>query len=173
MRLRRHEESIIIVYYSILREQLGFDFDYIGANGAAARYKDGTCAYRQFPCQVFLDLCRYLRDRHVNASASIRWQGERIWSNTDRYPCEETFAQKWMPMTLAQLDTLNPNAGIERTQVFTASDQRDSLKEILMKQNYPVTITTSDRYIIDLGPQNCTKGTALKQLCELIGYHWM
>ncbi len=74
--------------------------------------------------------------------------------------------QKWIPMTLAQLETLNPNVGIDRIQVFTASDQRDSLKEVLMKQNYPVTITTIDRYIIDLGPQNCIKVTALKHLCE-------
>ncbi len=39
---------------------------------------DGACTYRQFPCHVFIDLCRHLRERHVNASASIRGKESRF-----------------------------------------------------------------------------------------------
>lgn len=154
----------------VLRERMGFDVNFIGCNGAMVRLQNGKEIIKQFPCNVFIDVCRFLKENNINASAATGIKNQWIWSWNDRYPRGETmYAHIWDDIVIADLDALDPDYGLERVQIFTPSENRDTLRKQLEDQNYPVWITTSDDHMIDMGPLNCDKGIAIKEMCQYYG----
>lgn len=157
-------------HYPVLKERMGFDINFIGCNGAMVRLENGQESIKQFPCKVFIDVCRFLKEHNINASAATGIENEWIWSWNDRYPQGEAlYAHIWNDIVIPDLNDLDPEYGLQRVQIFTPSENRDRLRKQLEAQHYPVQITTSDDHMIDMGPFNCDKGIAIKEMCQYYG----
>ena len=154
-------------HYSVLTEKLGLNVEFIGSNGATVRLDTGEEIIKEFPCSVFIDLCEFIKENNINASAATGIDDEWVWSAYDCYP-------KGVPaydsmrdfITIANLDQINPTLGIVRIQVFTPPENRDLLKEMIIARNYPVVVTTSDHDMVDIGPFGSSKGISIMELCE-------
>lgn len=154
-------------HYPVIAEALGFDINFIGGNGAAVRLETGETIIKQLPCSVYIDLCRKVIEQDLNISVTTGFNNQWIWSRTDRYPRGvPAYDSVWDSVIQADLETIDPTAGVERIQIFVPPPQRDELRAFIQKQNYPGLITTSDQDMIDIGPLNSSKGISILELCE-------
>ncbi len=157
-------------HYPVIAEKLGFDFNFIGGNGAAVRLETGETIIKQLPCSVYLDLCRYVLENDLNISVATGYHDCWLWSGNDRYPRGvPAYDSLWDSIVVAKLDEINPEDGVERIQIFVPPHQRDAFKETLSRRNYPGIITTSDCDMIDIGPLNSSKGISIMELCAKFG----
>lgn len=153
-----------------LTETLGFNVNFIGGNGACVMLESQQTIIKQFPCRIFIDLCRFVKENGINASVAVGLNDHWLWSSTDCYPKgNESYASIWDSVEIANLDEIDPEQGIERVQIFTPAENRDKLKAMILERNYEVTITTSDIDLIDIGPLNCSKGISITEMCERHG----
>lgn len=156
-------------HYSVLIDKLGFDVHFIGSNGASVRLETGEIFTKYLPCSIFIDLCRMIKDANINASAATGLYNKWVWSGNDRYPKgEATYKSFWDSITIADLDKIDPEKGVERIQVFTPPENREALKALIISRNYPCVVTTSDRDMIDIGPLDSSKGISILELCKIM-----
>lgn len=154
-------------HYSDLTKALGFDINFIGTNGAAVLLENKEKIVKQLPCQVFIDVCRFVKENKLDASVTTGLNNQWIWSRNDGYPRGvKAYDTIWDSIFIANLDEINPEAGIERIQIFTPPENRNRLKELLISKNFPANVTTSDKDMIDMGPLHCSKGISILELCE-------
>lgn len=158
-------------HYEVIIEQLGFKPNFIGSNGAEVIYESGEVIIKQIPMQIFIDLCEYIKKEKINASVATGFNDEWIWSSKDCYPIKDakTYLPTWDYIKVVELEELNPLDKIERIQIFVPSNERDELRKRIDLMKYDVTVTTSDKDMIDIGPKNSSKAISILEMCEKYG----
>ena len=158
-------------HYPVLRKTLGFDVNFIGGNGAATRLETGEEIIKTIPYGIFIDLCRYVLDHKINASVATGYNNKWVWSSKDCFPIGLNIFRPGVEETIevADLDSIDPTEGTDRIQIFVPENELSSLRTKLEERGYPVMITTSDTYMIDIGPQNSSKGITIMELCDTFG----
>ena len=158
-------------HYPVLRKTLGFDVNFIGGNGAAVRLETGKEIIKTIPYAIFIDLCRFVLDNKINASVATGYDDKWVWSSKDCFPIGLNIFRPGVEETIevADLDSIDPTEGTDRIQIFVPENELSSLRTKLEERGYPVMITTSDTYMIDIGPQNSSKGITIMELCDTFG----
>lgn len=151
-----------------ITKMLGFKVNYIGCNGASVVLENNEQIIKQFPCKVFIDLCRFVQEKNINASVVTGINDEWVWSSKACYPIRNAteIQPNWDSIKVADLIQLDPTLGIERIQILVLPKERDDLKRQLEELNLQVIITTSDIDMIDIGPLNSSKGISILELCQ-------
>lgn len=159
-------------HYASLAEKLGFEFNYIGCNGAEVRLETGEMIVKQMPNRIFIDLCNLILKSDWDASVATGIDDQWVWSSLDRYPCNrETVKPFWSSAVVADLKKIDPQSKTERIQIFVPAGQREALKDLLLNRKIPAGITTSDVDMIDISPLNCSKGISIQEICQQFGVH--
>lgn len=160
-----------IHHHQVLSEKLGFYPDFIGANGAQVAYSSGKIINKTMSVDIFMDLCRFIKQEKINASIATGIEDEWVWSSSDCYPMvdSEIYQKLLKDIKIVDLDKIYSEKTCVRIQVFTPPEQRDELKDKIISRNYPSIITTSDVDLIDLGPLNSSKGISIMELCQEYG----
>lgn len=158
-------------HYPVLRKTLGFDVNFIGGNGAATRLETGEEIIKTVPYSIFVDLCRFVLDNKINASVATGYNNKWVWSSKDCFPIGLNIFRPGVEETIevADLDSIDPTAGTDRIQIFVPEADLNTLRSQIEARNYPVSITTSDTYMIDIGPENSSKGITIMELCDRFG----
>lgn len=158
-------------HYEVLCNKIGLNPIFIGSNGAAVRYEDGEVCFKTVSIQIFIDLCNLVKDNHINASVATGINNQWVWSSKDCYPIRDAnpLPTYLNDIVIPQLDEIDLSYEVERIQVLVPSENRDQLKALIIEQNYPVSITTSDVDLIDIGPMNSSKGIAILEICQHFG----
>ena len=157
-------------HYSVLTEKLGLEVEFIGCNGAMVRLDTGEEILKEFPCSVFIDLCKFVKENNINASVATGIGDEWVWSGYEKYPRGvEVYDSLRDVISIADLDAIDPTLGTVRIQIFTPPENRDILKGMIIDRNYPVTVTTSDHDMVDIGPLESSKGISIMELCQKYG----
>ena len=156
-------------HYPILNEELGFDVNFIGNNGAACRYINGDVKLKQMPTAIYIDLAKYIKENKINSTIAVGYKGTWLWSSKNCFPVgSDIYTQEFIDtIPIADLDTMDPNFGIERIQVFVEPNEQKEIKALIEARNYSAFVTTSDVYLIDIIPLNCSKGLSIMELCEM------
>jgi len=154
-------------HYNVLCDKLGFKVDFIGGNGAEVILESGEEILKEMPMSIYIDLCYYVIENGINASVTTVNDGW-YWSSIDCYPIKNasTYRKVWNHIKIADLASIDPNKGINRIMILTPPHQRDALKKQIISRNHNVIVSTSDIDSIDVGPLNCSKGIAIKELCN-------
>lgn len=155
-------------HYPFLRKMLGFDVNFIGGNGAAVRLENKKEIIKTIPLSIFIDLCHFVNDNKINASVATGYNDTWIWSSKNCFPIGNNLFKPGVEETIevADLNTINPDIGTDRIQIFVPETELPALRSQIESRNYPVSITTSDTYMIDIGPQNSSKGISIMELSE-------
>lgn len=158
-------------HYPVLRKTLGFDVNFIGGNGAAVRLETGEEVIKTVPYSIFIDLCRFVLDNKINASVATGVHNKWVWSSKDCFPIGLNIFRPGVEETIevADLDAIDPTEGTDRIQIFVPEADLNSLRSQIEERNYPVSITTSDTYMIDIGPENSSKGITVMELRDRFG----
>jgi len=156
-----------IGHYEELCGKLGFKVDFIGGNGSEMVLSSGEIILKEFPCSIFIDLCKYVQENDINASVTTIKDGW-YWSSKDCYPIKNAPVQRkvWEHIRVAKLGEMDSEMGLQRIAVLTPPENRETLKKIIANRNYDVHISTSDIDTIDIGPKNSSKGIAIHELCD-------
>ena len=159
-----------IGHFEELCDRLGFKVDFIGGNGSETILSSGEMILKEFPCSVFIDLCKYVKENNLNASVTTIKDGW-YWSSKDCYPIKDATIQRkvWEHIKIADLNEMDSKMGLQRIAVLTPSENREILKEIIMNRNFDVSISTSEINTIDIGPKNSSKGMSIHELCDHYG----
>lgn len=154
-------------HYEYLTNTLGFKVNFIGANGAAVKLENGEEIIKSMPCALFIDLCKFVKENHINASVACGYDDEWVWSSKDCYPIGYNIFKPGVEedIQVANLEKMDPNVGLDRIQIFVPESDLNDLRKKLESRNYPVVITTSDTNLIDIGPLNSSKGISINELC--------
>lgn len=158
-------------HYPVLRKTLDFDVNFIAGNGAAVRLETGEEIIKTIPYAIFIDLCRFVLDNKINASVATGYNNKWVWSSKDCFPIGLNIFRPGVEETIevADLNAIDPEAGTDRIQIFVPENELFALRAKLEERNYPVVITTSDTYMIDIGPENSSKGISIKELSSTFG----
>lgn len=157
-----------IHHCDVLFGKLGFQTNFIGDNGAEVMLETGEIISKTIPCQVFIDLCKFVIENEIDASVATGINNAWLWSSKDCYPLttEPIFQAMSKDIKVAELDAIDPLMGTTRIQVFTHPNNRDNLKQMIIDRNYGISVTTSDSNLIDVGPLNSSKGISILELCD-------
>ena len=157
-----------IHHYSYLHHILGFDVNFIGCNGAATKLENGEEIIKSMPCQIFIDLCKFVLENNINASVATGYKDEWVWSSKDRYPIGMNIFKPGVEESIQTIDfnEMNPNVGLDRIQIFVPENELIELRTKIEAMNLPAIITTSDTNLIDIGPLNSSKGISIHELCN-------
>ena len=158
-------------HYPVLRKTLGFDVNFIGGNGAAVRLETGKEIIKTIPYAIFIDLCRFVLDNKINASVATGYDDKWVWSSKDCFPIGLNIFRPGVEETIevADLNAIDPDSGTDRIQIFVPENELFALRTKIEERNYPVVITTSDTYMIDIGPVNSSKGISIRELSSTFG----
>lgn len=158
-------------HYPVLRKTLGFDVNFIGGNGASVRLETGEEIIKTIPYAIFIDLCRFVLDNKINASVATGYDDKWVWSSKDCFPIGLNIFRPGVEETIevADLDAIDPTEGTDRIQIFVPEADLNNLRSQIEARNYPVFITTSDTYMIDIGPENSSKGITIMELRDRFG----
>ncbi|MBQ7889429.1 MAG: HAD-IIB family hydrolase [Erysipelotrichaceae bacterium] len=158
-------------HYPVLRKTLGFDVNFIGGNGAAVRLETGEEVIKIVPYSIFIDLCKFVLENKINASVATGVHNKWVWSSKDCFPIGLNIFRPGVEETIevADLDAIDPTEGTDRIQIFVPEADLNNLRSQIEARNYPVSITTSDTYMIDIGPQNSSKGITIMELRDRFG----
>ncbi|MFI3283702.1 MAG: HAD-IIB family hydrolase [Erysipelotrichaceae bacterium] len=160
-----------IFHYPELKENLGFDMIYIGANGAETRIDENKVILKTIPSSIFIDIARYLLQENINASVATGVDGKWSWSSIDRYPVDTRDVFKAMKeyMHVAKLDEIDPNYQVPRIQIYVPKEDKEALMNELNRRLKNVWITSSDDDLIDIGPVNSSKGISILEMAAYFG----
>lgn len=155
-------------HYSYLYNVLGFDVNFIGCNGAATRFEDGKEIIKTMPCQIYIDLCNYVLENHINAGVATGYDDAWVWSSKDCYPIGYNLFKPGVEETIkvANLKEMDPTVGVDRIQIYVPENDLIELRTAIESMNLPVIVTTSDTNLIDIGPLNSSKGISIHELCN-------
>lgn len=158
-------------HYPVLRKTLGFDVNFIGGNGAAVRLETGEEVIKTVPYSIFIDLCKFVLENKINASVATGYDDKWVWSSKDCFPIGLNIFRPGVEETIevADLDAIDLTEGTDRIQIFVPEADLNSLRSQIEERNYPVSITTSDTYMIDIGPENSSKGITIMELRDRFG----
>lgn len=159
-----------IHHYEVLCKKIGLAPIFIGANGAQIRYENGEVIAKTIPISIFIDLCKLITQHQINASVATGINKQWVWSSKDCYPLDCEVKPPYInDVVVMDVKDIDITLGTERIQIFVSKEKRDELRAFLESQNYPVTITTSDVDLIDIGPLNSSKGIAIEEICHHYG----
>ncbi len=155
-------------HYPVITEKLGFQPNFIGSNGAVLIYESGEIIRKTLPMKVFIDLCEYVKNEQINAGVATGLHDEWIWPSKDCYPIKDaqTYLPSWDDIKIVDPQALDPDEQTDRIQIYVPANNRDWLKEKIIAMGYPITVTTSDDDLVDIGPANSSKGITILEICE-------
>lgn len=157
-------------HYEVIKNNLGFDVNFIGTNGASIRYEDGTKVSKSMPLSIFIDLCRFIRENNIDATAATGINNDWVWSSIDCYPKDvPAYKVHLDSVVIADVDSIDPSGETPRIQIFVSPDKIDELRKLINKRNYQASVTSSDTDMLDMVPLNCSKGIAIMEMCDKYG----
>lgn len=149
-----------------LKELLHHDLSFIGSNGSEI-VTNGQEIIVDMPCANFIKICAYLDEIGYEGMPTTTIDDTWSFVKREGYPFNDpSFRVNLKDMTAIDYKKINPNARISNIQIFTPAHKRDPLKELLKALNLPVSITTSDFDLVDIGPLDTSKGKAVSTLCK-------
>lgn len=155
-------------HYVELKKTIGMEVNFIGANGSSIVFEDGQKIVKDFACQIYIDLCHYLKANNINATAAIGYEGEWLWSSKSNFPIGSSIfsSETEKDIKTVDLSVLDPEYPLQMIQVFVAQKELHNLRKMIEKLALPVTITRSDDYLLNLCPPDSSKGIAIEMIMD-------
>ena len=155
---------------AILEQQLGIAIDFIGGNGVELSFTDGTTCYQGTPIRYFYEICDWLNENQVDATAVTKLDDKWLISAENKYPAMvpdryRYFIAEGTVASRIENDAICPYVG-----VFVHQDARDELKgKLIEKFGEKLEIVCADSDDIDLMVKGISKAYGIKKLVEKLG----
>lgn len=155
-------------HYSDLKKTIGMEINFIASNGSSVILEDGEKIVKDFPCQIYIDLCHYLKANNIDATAAIGYEDEWLWSSKSNFPIGSGIFDPETERNIKKADLvkIDPEYRLQMIQVFVAQKQLNSLRGMIEKLKLPIVITRSDDYLLNLCPLNSSKGIAIEMMLD-------
>ena len=153
-------------------DDLGFCVDYMGGNGAEIVYKDGIKDIYHVPISLYLDVCNWLDEKNIDATAKICIDGQFICLHNDRYPFNYLSRMRKNlkgAKMVSKDECKNYIKGYNMSIICSPKDMAYTEEMMQKKYGNEFTIIANDIDNIDFMPLNINKGKGVLILADI--YH--